>query len=39
MQQQKVNGINAEHDMRIKLSKIVPDFNSLVASKQVHPSH
>jgi hypothetical protein len=30
--------LNAEH-MKIQLSKMLLDFNSLMASKQVHPLH
>jgi hypothetical protein len=33
------NRLNSELDMRIQLFTIVPDFNSLEASKQIHPSH
>jgi hypothetical protein len=33
------NRLMAEHNMRVQLSTVVPDFRSLVASKQVHPSH
>jgi hypothetical protein len=33
------NMFNAEHDMRIQLSKTVPDFKALVPNKQFYPSH
>jgi hypothetical protein len=33
------NTLNLEQDMRIQLSKIVSDFNNLMASKQVQSLH
>jgi hypothetical protein len=33
------NMFNAERDMRMQLSKIIPYFKALVSIKQLYPSH
>jgi hypothetical protein len=33
------NMFNAEHDRRMQLSKIIPDFKALVSIKHFYPSH
>ncbi|GFR20783.1 protein ZBED8 [Trichonephila clavata] len=33
------NRLNAEHDMRVALSKTIPQFNLLIKEKQQQPSH
>jgi len=33
------NRLNAEPELRLKLTKIVPNIDSICDSKQAHPSH